>query len=163
MGQKASPDDSCPSLTYGVQAPADFLAEKIQLEKEGVSYILRSSAGQIPIRLRLTGYFNVYNSLGAAALCFGQGVSLQQIKNGLEALPGVPGRFERIENDHSLNIVVDYAHTPNGLENVLQSARRWFHRVVLYSCLEQEEIGTKVSGLDGCHRRSTGGSGDSYV
>lgn len=113
----------CPSLTYGVQAPADFLAEKIQLEKEGVSYILRSSAGQIPIRLRLTGYFNVYNSLGAAALCFGQGVSLQQIKNGLEALPGVPGRFERIENDHSLNIVVDYAHTPNGLENVLQSAR----------------------------------------
>ena len=111
------------TLTYGVNGAADFRGEKIQLENGGVSYILKSNAGQIPIRLRLTGYFNVYNSLGAAALCFSQGISLEQIKAGLEAVTGVPGRFERIANDKGLNVVVDYAHTPNGLENVLQSAR----------------------------------------
>ncbi|HKM43713.1 MAG TPA: UDP-N-acetylmuramoyl-L-alanyl-D-glutamate--2,6-diaminopimelate ligase [Limnochordia bacterium] len=111
------------SCTYGVEKEADFRAEKIQLENGGVSYILKSEVGQIPIHLKLTGYFNVYNSLGAAALCLSQGVSLAEIREGLMAAPGVPGRFERIENDLGLNVVVDYAHTPHGLENVLISAR----------------------------------------
>jgi len=109
--------------SYGVENPADFQAEKIQLENGGVSYILKSKVGQIPIHLKLTGYFNVYNSLGAAALCMSQGVSLTQIQTGLQLAQGVPGRFERIENDLGLNCVVDYAHTPHGLENVLASGR----------------------------------------
>lgn len=110
--------------TYGVQGGADFCAEKIQLENDGVSYILNSKVGQVPISLKLTGYFNVYNSLGAAALCFSQGVSLEHISRGLQLIAGVPGRFERIVNDRGLNVIVDYAHTPHGLENVLQSARQ---------------------------------------
>ena len=111
------------ALTYGVAEGADFRAENIQLENGGVSYILNTEAGQIPINLQLTGFFNVYNSLGAAALCFSQGVSLEAIKAGLQALSGVPGRFEKVENDRGLNVVVDYAHTPNGLENILYSGR----------------------------------------
>lgn len=110
--------------SYGVEAGADFRAEKIQLENGGVSYILSSKAGQIPISLKLTGYFNVYNSLGAAALCFSQGVSLEDIRSGLQMIPGVPGRFERVANDKGLSIIVDYAHTPHGLENILHSARQ---------------------------------------
>lgn len=115
----------CPGsvITYGVHNQVDFSAQKIQLEKAGVSYILDSKVGQIPISLRLTGYFNVYNSLGAASLCWSQGASLEDIKAGLEAVPGVPGRFERIENDLGLNVIVDYAHTPDGLENILHTAR----------------------------------------
>lgn len=112
-----------PRFSYGVEHPADFLASKIQLENVGVSYILECRAGQIPIGMKLTGHFNVYNSLAAAALCFSQGASLEQIKAGLEAVGGVPGRFQRIENGHGLNIIVDYAHTPAGLENILRSAR----------------------------------------
>lgn len=112
-----------PIISYGVEQSADVKAEKIELEKSGVSYILNSEAGQIPINLRLTGHFNVYNSLGAAALCLGQGISLPRIKEGLEALSGVPGRFELIENAVGLNVIVDYAHTPAGLENILQTAR----------------------------------------
>ncbi|HHT68006.1 MAG TPA: UDP-N-acetylmuramoyl-L-alanyl-D-glutamate--2,6-diaminopimelate ligase [Firmicutes bacterium] len=110
-------------VSYGVRENATFRAVKIQLENAGVSYILSSEAGQIPINLKLTGYFNVYNSLGAAALCYSQGVSLEAIQAGLEMIPGVPGRFERVENSHGLNVVVDYAHTPDGLENILHSAR----------------------------------------
>lgn len=110
-------------LSYGVENIVDFQAQKIQLEKAGVSYILDSEIGQIPINLRLTGYFNVYNSLGAATLCWSQGVSIEDIKAGLEAVTGVPGRFQRIDNAAGLNIIVDYAHTPDGLENILQTAR----------------------------------------
>lgn len=115
----------CPGavLTYGAMQEGQFRAQKIQLEKSGVSYILSSEVGQIPIHLPLTGYFNVYNSLGAAALCFSQGVSLEHIRAGLEGVRGVPGRFERIENEYGLHVIVDYAHTPDGLENVLRSAR----------------------------------------
>ncbi len=110
-------------ISYGVDHPADVRAEKIELEKSGVSYILNSEVGQIPIKLRLTGHFNVYNSLGAAALCLGQSIPLTHIKKGLEALSGVPGRFELIENAAGLNVIVDYAHTPAGLENILHTAR----------------------------------------
>ncbi len=110
-------------ISYGVEQAADVTAEKIELEKSGVSYILKSKEGQTSIDLRLTGYFNVLNSLGAAALAFGLGVDLNAIKAGLEGLSGVPGRFERIENAAGLNVIVDYAHTPAGLENILQTAR----------------------------------------
>jgi len=68
----------------------------------------------------------VLNSLGAAALAFGLGVDLNAIKAGLEGLSGVPGRFERIENAAGLNVIVDYAHTPAGLENILQTAGHLF-------------------------------------
>lgn len=115
---------SGPVISYAIDEPASFGAEKIQLENSGVSYILKSKVGQIPINLRLTGYFNVYNSLGAAALCWGKGIDLPRIKAGLEGLAGVPGRFERIKNERGLNVVVDYAHTPAGLENVLKTARQ---------------------------------------
>lgn len=110
-------------LTYGVEKEATFQAQKIQLENSGVSYILSSEVGQVSINLQLTGYFNVYNSLGAAALCYSQGIPIDKIKTGLQAVPGVPGRLERVENDRHLNVFVDYAHSPDGLENVLRSAR----------------------------------------
>jgi UDP-N-acetylmuramoyl-L-alanyl-D-glutamate--2,6-diaminopimelate ligase len=110
-------------VTFAVDQPADFRAQKIELENTGVSYILDSKDGQTEIRLQLMGQFNVYNTLAAAALCAAQGIALDKIKDGLERVPGVPGRFERIGNGHGLNIVVDYAHTPHGLENILRSAR----------------------------------------
>lgn len=122
-GQRLQQFCSKKIITYGLKPQADFRAEKIQLENSGVSYILKSEAGQISISLQLSGHFNIYNSLGAAALCFGQGIDLMSIKGGLEAARGVPGRFERVANDKALNVIVDYAHTPDGLENVLQTAR----------------------------------------
>ncbi|NMB00103.1 MAG: UDP-N-acetylmuramoyl-L-alanyl-D-glutamate--2,6-diaminopimelate ligase [Firmicutes bacterium] len=122
-GRKLSKLCSSSCFGFAINEHAQFRACNIQLENAGVSYILDSEQGQIPITLQLTGQFNVYNSLGAAALCASQGVSLEQIKQGLEKVQGVPGRFERIANDRNLNVIVDYAHTPNGLENILTSAR----------------------------------------
>lgn len=110
-------------LTFGVEGQAQFRARKIELENTGVSYILEGKGEQIGISLQLMGLFNVYNSLGAAALCAGLGVPLETIRHGLERVAGVPGRFQRISNPYGLNVVVDYAHTPDGLENILRSAR----------------------------------------
>jgi len=112
-----------PIVTYGINSKADLRAEKIKLEKSGVSYILKGRGHEIPIKLRLTGYFNVYNSLGAAALCQSQGITMGKIQEGLKMLPGVPGRFEKVDNKSGLHVIVDYAHTPDGLENILHTAR----------------------------------------
>lgn len=109
--------------SFGIETGACYRGRKIKLEKTGVSYILESKEGQIAVRLQLMGLFNVYNSLGAVAVCAGLGIPLDVIKTGLERVSGVPGRFERIDNSHGLNVVVDYAHTPHGLENILRSAR----------------------------------------
>ncbi|NLJ80213.1 MAG: UDP-N-acetylmuramoyl-L-alanyl-D-glutamate--2,6-diaminopimelate ligase [Firmicutes bacterium] len=114
---------SCPLVTYGIKHQAQFGAKKIKLEKSGVSYILKSEVGQIPINLKLAGSFNVSNSLGAAALAFSQGISLACIQKGLANLPGVPGRFETVENEKGLAVIVDFAHTPDGLKNILETAK----------------------------------------
>ncbi|MEA1963574.1 MAG: cyanophycin synthetase, partial [Candidatus Aerophobetes bacterium] len=76
------------------------------------------------IDLSLPGIHNVYNALAAAAVGFGENISLSLIKRGLESLKRVPGRLELIENRRHLKIFVDYAHTQDGLDKVLRALRR---------------------------------------
>ncbi|HVB06691.1 MAG TPA: UDP-N-acetylmuramoyl-L-alanyl-D-glutamate--2,6-diaminopimelate ligase [Acidimicrobiales bacterium] len=89
----------------------------------GVSASSFRLGGRI-IRLGLGGEFNVYNALAAAAAARSLGVSADAIVAGLEAAPSVPGRFEAIAGPDGVTAVVDYAHTPAGLEEVLRAARR---------------------------------------
>ncbi len=113
-----------PVVSYGVEQPAQVSAHHIHVSNTGVSYLLVSPYGERELKLDLTGYFNVYNSLAAAGACLVEGVGLDIIKRGLEAVMGVPGRFESIENEFGFGVIVDYAHTPDGLENILRTARQ---------------------------------------
>jgi UDP-N-acetylmuramoyl-L-alanyl-D-glutamate--2,6-diaminopimelate ligase len=70
------------------------------------------------------GKFNVYNVLAAVGFAVSQGIPLEQIKSGLESKITVAGRFESIDKGQDFSVVVDYAHTPDGLENVLKLARQ---------------------------------------
>lgn len=135
-----------PVLTYGLEQEAHFRAGKIKLENTGVSYILESKEEQIGIDLQVMGLFNVYNSLGAAALCAGQGVSLDRIKRGLESVPGVPGRFQRIPNRVGLNVVVDYAHTPTAWRTYSAPLGRWCPTAGSLWFLGLEVIETRANG-----------------
>lgn len=110
-------------VTYGVRAAADVRGRDIRLRLDGTEFIAETPAGTTPIRLRLAGGFNVWNALAAVAVGLAQGVPLTTIAGALEAMPGVPGRFERVEEGQPFAVIVDYAHTPDGLENVLRSAR----------------------------------------
>ena len=113
-----------PVVSYGVEQPTQLSAHNIHVSNTGVNYLLVSPYGERELKLNLTGHFNVYNSLAAAGACLVEGVSLDMIKRGLEAVVGVPGRFESIENEFGFGIIVDYAHTPDGLENILKTARQ---------------------------------------
>ena len=74
--------------------------------------MVSSPAGSRPVRLRLAGQFSVANALGALAAADAVGVDLDTAVAGLEALAGVPGRFERVDAGQPFTVLVDYAHTP---------------------------------------------------
>lgn len=106
-------------LTYGIESPADVRAENIRITAKGTGFKLVTFAGEIDVQLKLVGKFNVYNALGAVAVCLLEGVSLEQIKSSLENMPPVEGRMETVDEGQEYLVLVDYAHTPDGLENAL--------------------------------------------
>lgn len=113
-------------LTYGIERPADLRATEIQGTARGLQYRLETAEGVFPVSLRLGGLFNVYNSLGAIGAARALGISWETILPAIAGAPGVPGRFESVEVEGAtpaFSVIVDYAHSPDGLENVLRSAR----------------------------------------
>lgn len=112
-----------PTISYGVDRAVQVQAVDIEVGPKQTSYTLKTPWGTAALELRLTGRFNVYNSLAAAAVCLGEGVAIEHVKRGLESLQGVPGRFEVVDEGQPFTVIVDYAHTPDGLENILRTAR----------------------------------------
>ena len=74
-----------------------------------------------PVQLQLMGNFNVYNALAAFGACYEQGLEPTEIITSLESVKGVRGRFQVVPNEQDVTVIVDYAHTPDGLENVLST------------------------------------------
>src|SRR5690606_16440392 len=117
--------DACrvPVIGYGIGRPTDVYAPDPVVRPEGVAYEARTPAGRLPLHLQLTGRFNVYNSLAAVAVGWHEGVPLAAIRRALEQMQGVPGRLERVDRGQDFTVLVDYAHTPDSLENVLRTCR----------------------------------------
>lgn len=116
---------SAETITYGIDAEADVRASGIRMTAQGTSFRLTTFRGEIELSLRLAGKFNVYNALAAASAALVEGIGLQAIKESLESMPGVPGRMESVDAGQSFSVVVDYAHTPDGLDNVLRSVAEY--------------------------------------
>lgn len=114
---------SSPVWTYGLNHPADFTAEEIELNFDGTAFNLVTPVGKIFIKTPLIGRHNIYNILSVAAVGVGEKIPLDVIKKGIENLSVVPGRLERIEAGQNFYVFVDYAHTQDALENVLFSIR----------------------------------------
>lgn len=112
-----------PVVTYGITNRADVHAESMRLHLGGSEFTAVTPHGRLPVRLRLHGRFNVYNALAAIAAAQTQRISLEVIAQALEEFAGVAGRFEAVHEGQPFAVIVDYAHTPDGLENVLQAAR----------------------------------------
>lgn len=110
--------------TFGVKNSADVQAVDISVNSRGTSFIVIGKWGRCSLSLQLTGLFNVYNVLGAFTATAALGVPLGIIKDALENIQGVPGRFERVDVGQDFTVIVDYAHTPDGLENILKTARQ---------------------------------------
>ena len=109
-------------ITYGLNEKAKVKATNVEVSVRGVSFQVHTPWGKSWVRLKLTGLFNVYNALAALAAGGVDGLPLGAMAHALEAVPGVRGRFESIDRGQDFTVIVDYAHTPDGLENVLKTA-----------------------------------------
>ncbi len=112
---------------------ADFIirGDNTHNDWEQSRFALQCGEGVINIRSRLIGKFNVANLAMSAATLNLMGFETRQIEQGLNHVPPVRGRFERVPNEHGIGVFVDYAHTPDALENVLRASRDLRHERVL--------------------------------
>lgn len=114
---------SAPVIRVGMNADADLRATELDVRLDGVDFLVTGSYGTAKVHLRLTGRFNVSNALCALAVAVHESVPLADASLALEQVAVVPGRFERVDAGQDFLVIVDYAHTPESLENVLSTAR----------------------------------------
>jgi UDP-N-acetylmuramoyl-L-alanyl-D-glutamate--2,6-diaminopimelate ligase len=110
-------------LTYGIENNADLRASEVRITSGGTSFRLDSHLGSREVELRLVGKFNVYNALAALGAAVCEGIALDDALSSLKEIAGVPGRVEPVDAGQPYAVIVDYAHTPDGLENVLRTVR----------------------------------------
>lgn len=111
-------------ITYGESPEADAHIDKFKLYRKGAeAHLTIDHQVKMDLATNLPGKYNVMNMTAAVALAYLLGVKKEDIIEGVANLELVPGRYERIETSKPFDIVVDYAHTPDGLEKLLQSAR----------------------------------------
>lgn len=106
--------------TYGIEAEADFKAMNVTMTTSGTAFTLKSPVGQYEVKTPLLGTFNVHNALGAMASAYAAGMPMEQIVDLMEKLSPVDGRMEIINEGQDFTVIVDYAHTPDGVEKVLE-------------------------------------------
>ena len=111
------------TYTYGINKKADFRATDIKLYHNKTEYTLTTDEGKYNVSIPILGYFNVYNTLAAISTCVALGIKCEEVIKRVKNLRSVPGRLDRVENEKNINIIVDYAHTPDALLNLLQSVK----------------------------------------
>ncbi|HEY1776490.1 MAG TPA: UDP-N-acetylmuramoyl-L-alanyl-D-glutamate--2,6-diaminopimelate ligase [Solirubrobacteraceae bacterium] len=111
------------AITFGLQPGADYGASALSFGVAGASFVASTPEGELELRTLLPGSFNVLNVLGALATAHALGVPLELIASALPAITPAPGRFQALDEGQPFTVLVDYAHTPDSLENVLRAAR----------------------------------------
>ncbi|SEK30475.1 UDP-N-acetylmuramoylalanyl-D-glutamate--2,6-diaminopimelate ligase [Carnobacterium iners] len=107
--------------SYGIEEPADFRALELKTTNKGTSFILLFQGKKHPVHMQMIGKFNVSNALASIAAAYASGINLASVIDSMEKIKGVRGRFEVVQGVQNFTVIVDYAHTPDGLLNVLDA------------------------------------------
>lgn len=132
-------------ITYGFGVGADIRAEDVELGANGAVFTLCAQGLCRRLTLPLLGAFNVYNALAAIAFALSAGVGLDPIAEALAGFPGVPGRQQPIVCGQPFSVYVDYAHTPDGLDQVLKAMRAVTRSRLLtvFGCTGDRDVGKR--------------------
>ncbi len=123
-------------VTFALRTDATYRAVDVETDLAGSSFRVLTPGGELELRSPLRGEFNVYNVLGALAVARELGVAAETCAAAIATAGQVPGRFETVDDGQPFAVVVDYAHTPDSLENVLNAARALTdnHLIVVFGC-----------------------------
>jgi UDP-N-acetylmuramoyl-L-alanyl-D-glutamate--2,6-diaminopimelate ligase len=131
-GKKLLSELTMNGITYGTAPTAMIRAEDCIFSQEGLEMTVQYPGGTISVSSHLLGKPNMYNILASIACALTLSVPVHNIREGINALDGVPGRFEKIKNTLGYNIFVDYAHTDDALEKLLKTAKELnYGRIIL--------------------------------
>lgn len=125
------------TLRTGIREGSDVYANDIEIGERGCSFLMTwHKRFRTSISLKLAGIFNVYNALLAAGICICAGIGPEAIRRGLEEVRAVPGRIELLETDTPYRVILDYAHSPDSLENILKAVRETTkgRMIALFGC-----------------------------
>ncbi len=111
------------TVTYGINENADYRADKIKLTSDAVTYTLISQKGDYGVNFDAMGVFSVYNSAAALSAADALGLNPERAVRSVARFEGILGRMEKVKNSFGLNIIIDYAHTPDSLMNVLKTLK----------------------------------------
>lgn len=127
---------ACEALDYGIREHGDVFADCIEYKSTGVTFNLSFNGKSVRVELPIPGKFSVYNALTAATCCLAAGLSPEQIARGLGQAAGVKGRIEVVKTNTDYTVIIDYAHTPDGLTNILNAIRGFAKGriVTLFGC-----------------------------
>ena len=134
-----------PVVRYGLTSPGEVSADPIESTFEGLTCRIRTLQGEFDVHSKLIGGYNLYNILAAVSAGMAMGLSNQVLKEGIEAVERVAGRFEKVDNRKGINVIVDYAHTQDALERVLLGLRS-----VLSEMSQRSSVIGKVITVFGC-------------
>ena len=117
-------------ITYGIDNKADLHATNIQMTSSGTLFDLIVQTEKYPVAMQLIGKFSVYNVLASIAAAIVSGIDIKAVIKSIEGVTGVSGRFELVNAGQDFTVIVDYAHTPDSLENVLKTIQHFAKKKV---------------------------------
>lgn len=107
-------------ISYGVKNEADYRAVNIRLHPDRMEFDLIAKGQKFPVVSNLLGEFNIYNLLAAIAACAETGSDIEELIEKAKNVPQVAGRLEQVKEGQDFNIIVDFAHTPDGIEKIME-------------------------------------------
>ena len=125
------------ALRVGIREGSDVYANDIEINERGSSFLMSwHKHFRLAVALKLAGVFNVYNALLATGMAISLGVDEEAIRRGLEDVRSVPGRIELLETNTPYRVILDYAHSPDSLENILRAVRQTTkgRMIALFGC-----------------------------
>ncbi len=123
-GQRLAKEAAAPVLSYGINPEAAIHPLASRLGVDGTDLRIQTPGGKLDVHTQLVGRTNIYNIMAATGACLSLGMQSDAIRKGIESMGGVPGRLEVVRGGQDYTVIVDYAHTPDALEKLLETVRQ---------------------------------------
>ncbi len=135
-GRRIASEKDCDILSVGLSPECDLRAENIRISASGTDFDAVYGGKTYPVHIVIPGKFSVYNAICAMGAALQLGIDMDTIVKGLADAPGVTGRVEVVPTDTDYTVIIDYAHTPDGLENIISTVKEFAEGdvIVLFGC-----------------------------
>lgn len=153
VGREILSKTNLTAVTFGIKNPSDVFAVNVKMDLKGSNFVVNSFDEVFEVNTNLTCLFNVYNMLSCIACANILGISNKVIKTALKNISGIAGRFNIVDNKQNFNIIIDYAHTPESLRNLITNVKSLTksHIITVFGCPgnrdeTKREIMGKIAG-----------------